>query len=87
MTTNTRTVVHYMLQGTDWVPTGREEETTPLCSVEIGQTAKGEVQVKGVKVYAVDVKDAEEQCLASLRRIQASILADPIPGLKGIAAS
>ena len=29
-----------------------------LCSVELGETAKGEAQVKSVKVYAATVKEA-----------------------------
>ena len=40
------------------------------CSVEIGATAKGEVQIKSVKVYAENADDAADQALATFRRIQ-----------------
>ena len=34
-----------------------------LCSVELGATAKGEPQVKSVKVYATDSREAAQQAL------------------------
>ena len=41
-----------------------------LCSVEIGETAKGEVTIKSVKAYAVDVMTAGTEALAEFKRLK-----------------
>ena len=53
----------------------RDVDTTyeDLCSVEIGATAKGEAQIKSVKVYAANSDDAADQALATFRRLQAAM--------------
>ena len=57
----------------------RVTETTieALCSVEIGATAKGEVQIKSVKVYAANADDAADQALATFRKIQDAMAEGP----------
>ena len=53
----------------------RDLDTTyeDLCSVEIGATAKGDAQIKSVKVYAANSDDAADQALATFRRLQAAM--------------
>ena len=41
-----------------------------VCSVELGETAKGDVQVKSVKVYAKNVEEAGRTALAEFRRLK-----------------
>ena len=38
--------------------------------MEIGETAKGEVTIKSVKVYAADVATAGKQALAEFKRLK-----------------
>ena len=38
-----------------------------LCSVELGATAKGDPQIKSVKVYAATPQEAAEEALATFR--------------------
>ena len=45
-----------------------------LCSVELGETAKGEAQVKSVKVYAATAKEAGAQAIAEFWRIKATMV-------------
>ena len=47
-----------------------QESWEPLCSVEIGETAKGEVQVKSVKVYAATVEEAGRLAVAEYERLR-----------------
>ena len=71
MTEPTKTVTH------EYFPGGEKETTSEaLCSVEIGATAKGDVQIKSVKVYAADPNDAADQALATFRRIQDALAID-----------
>ena len=48
------------------------DETTEedLCSVELGATAKGDPQIKSVKVYAQDPDAAAEKALATFRWLE-----------------
>ena len=46
---------------------GGEREWAPLCSVELGETAKGELNIKSVKVYASSVEDASAAALERVR--------------------
>ena len=56
---------------------GYEERAfEPVCSVELGETAKGDVQVKSVKVYAATVEEAGNQALAEFLRLKAEINAN-----------
>ena len=50
-----------------------EVETDSLSSVELGESAKGDVSVKSVKVYHANVAVAGEQALAEFRRLQAAL--------------
>ena len=51
--------------------TGYEESAfEPLCSVELGETAKGDVQIKSVKVYSQSIVEAGEQALAEFLRLK-----------------
>lgn len=50
---------------------GVDEDTyEALCSVEIGETAKGDIQVKSVKVYAQSVEDAGGAALREFLRLR-----------------
>ena len=40
------------------------------CSVVLGTTAKGEAQIKSVKVYAATAQEAADQALATFRSLQ-----------------
>ena len=40
-----------------------QESWEPLCSVEVGETAKGELTVKSVKVYAATAEEAGRQAM------------------------
>ena len=56
-------------------PGGYTETTEEaLCSVELGETAKGEAQVKSVKVYAATAEEAGDQAMAEFWRIKANIV-------------
>ena len=44
-----------------------------LCSVEIGETAKGELTVKSVKVYGRTAEEAGTQALAEFRRLKETL--------------
>ena len=60
----------------DGVQTGDTiEEFEAKCSVELGVLAKGEIQVKSVKVYAETEQEAGDRALAELQRLQAKIAA------------
>ena len=49
---------------------GGEREWAPLCSVELGETAKGELNIKSVKVYASSVEEAGAAALAEYHRLR-----------------
>lgn len=44
-----------------------------LCSVEVGATAKGDAQIKSVKVYAQDVQEAAEKALKTFNWLRGQI--------------
>ena len=47
-----------------------QRESSPLCSVEIGETAKGDLQIKSVKAYAQNVTDAGRKAFEEIIRLQ-----------------
>ena len=47
-----------------------EETREFLCSVEVGETAKGELTVKSVKVYAATAQEAGRQAMEEYRRLK-----------------
>ena len=55
-----------------------EETNESLCSVELGETAKGEVQVKSVKVYAATAGEASLQALTVYRELRQYLTEEPI---------
>ena len=71
----TKTVITQYKERDEAEPRDAITETTieALCSVEIGATAKGDVQIKSVKVYASNPNDAADQAMATFRRIQDSL--------------
>ena len=50
-----------------------ESQSFPVCSVELGETAKGDIQVKSVKAYSQSIVEAGEQALAEFLRLKATI--------------
>ena len=50
-----------------------ESQSFPVCSVELGETAKGDIQVKSVKVYAATIEDAGRTALTEFLRLKATI--------------
>lgn len=79
--TTQRTVRRFKLQGQDWFPTEREEETAPLCSAQLTVNAKWQIQSE-VKVYDADPEKAMRRAEEVLRGHQERLMADPIPGLR-----
>ena len=49
---------------------GGEREWAPLCSVELGETAKGELNIKSVKVYASSVEEASRMAFDEYVRLR-----------------
>ena len=73
---NTKTIETVYYHNENGIPESTVEVTEEhLCSVELGENAKGEVQVKGVKVYAATAGEAAIQAVAALRELR-SYLAD-----------
>lgn len=65
-----------MSEPTKWTLTkedGSIEEWAALCSVEIGETAKGEAQVKSVKAYAATAEEAGRAALAEFHRLRVAV--------------
>ena len=61
---------------TEWAvhDDGSTESTwETLCSVEIGESAKGEVSVKSVKVYGRTAEEAGTQALAEFQRLKEAL--------------
>ena len=52
----------------------QETETEAKASVEVGETAKGDLTIKSIKVYANDVTEAGRAALAEYRRLKAEIM-------------
>ena len=58
------------------MPVSSTEETNEsLCSVELGENAKGEAQVKSVKAYAATLEEAAAEAMAAFKALR-SYLAD-----------
>ena len=55
----------YFQDGQDF----QETEISDISSVEIGQTTKGEAQIKSVKVYHSDAGEAADQAVAIYRNL------------------
>ena len=48
-----------------------EVEDAPLCSVELGESAKGEFSIRAVKAYGLTVQEAGEAALTEFKRLKA----------------
>ena len=53
------------------------ETTEDLCSVELGETAKGDIQIKSVKVYAATAAIAAAQALGTFVMLRDQMEAVP----------
>ena len=76
MSNTTKVTERVYTHKADGTPVAMTEETDEaLCSVELGETAKGEVQVKSVKVYAATAQEAAQEALATFRTLLADLAA------------